>query len=163
STACANSLMPHAAGPFGISRIFARNGRGPGISSMRGRRPPPSVGAVPGLAITRREREMFRRFVRAAALVAVLGATTPTAALADAGGNGTVTITQHAYNDVLLSEHVTNPCTGEPGTVTAIAANEVFHVTYFTNGDEFWATGTGEGTATFTPDDPDGVSASGHF
>jgi hypothetical protein len=31
------------------------------------------------------------------------------------------------------------------------------------NGDEFWVTGTDEGTATFTPDNPAGVSASGHF
>ena len=37
------------------------------------------------------------------------------------------------------------------------------HVTYFTTGPEFWFTSTAEGTATFTPDDPQGVSASGHF
>jgi hypothetical protein len=81
-----------------------------------------------------------------------------------AAGRGTVTITHHAHNVQLFSESVTNPCTGESGTVTAIAANEVFHVTFFMNGDdEFWVTGTDEGTATFTPDDPDGVSASGHF
>jgi hypothetical protein len=87
------------------------------------------------------------------------------AALGDAGGQGTVTITTHANNVQLFSEHVTNPCTGAPGTVTAVAANEVFHVTFFTapGADEFWVTGTDEGTATFTPDDPSGVSASGHF
>jgi hypothetical protein len=39
----------------------------------------------------------------------------------------------------------------------------VFHATFFTNGDEFWVTGMDEGTATFTPDDPSGVSATGHF
>ena len=44
-----------------------------------------------------------------------------------------------------------------------MSANEVFHVTFFTSGNEFWVTGTDEGTATFTPDDPTGVSASGHF
>ena len=49
------------------------------------------------------------------------------------------------------------------GTLNAVSANEVFHVTFFTNGDEFWVTGTDEGTATFTPDDPTGISASGHF
>jgi hypothetical protein len=49
---------------------------------------------------------------------------------------------------VLFSMPVTNPCTGAPGTLTAVAANEVFHVTFFTNGDEFWVTGTDEGTAT---------------
>src|SRR5262245_14808188 len=107
--------------------------------------------------------QMLRRFIGGASLVAVLGMITATAALADAGGQGTVTVTQHDHNVVLFSDHVTNPCTGQPGTVTAIAANEVFHVTFFTNGDEFWVTGTDEGTATFTPDDPSGVSASGHF
>src|SRR5438552_15911839 len=104
-----------------------------------------------------------RRFVRVASLAAVLGLATQPAALAAAGGNGTVTITQHDHNVVLFSDHVTNPCTGEDGTITAIAANEVFHVTFFTTGDEFWVTGTDEGTATFIPDNPSGVSASGHF
>jgi hypothetical protein len=106
---------------------------------------------------------MFKRFVWAANLAAVLGLATAAAAIAAAGGNGTVTITQHDHNVVLFSDPVTNPCTGEPGTLTAIAANEVFHVTFFTTDDEFWATGTDEGTATFTPDNPNGVSASGHF
>jgi hypothetical protein len=85
------------------------------------------------------------------------------AALAAAGGRGTVTITQHAHNVQLFSDPVTNPCTGESGTLTAIAENEVVHVTFFTDGDEFWVTGTDEGTATFTPANPNGVSASGHF
>jgi hypothetical protein len=84
-------------------------------------------------------------------------------ALADPGGQGTVTITQHANNVVLFSMPVTNPCTGAPGTLTAVAANEVSHVTFFSNGDEFWVTGTDEGTATLTPVDRNGVSASGHF
>jgi len=39
----------------------------------------------------------------------------------------------------------------------------VFHVTFFETSDEFWVTGTAEGTATFTPEDPSGVSGSGHF
>ena len=106
---------------------------------------------------------MFRRAVRLACVAAVVALLTAGAALADAGGQGTVTITQHAHNVTLFSDPVTNPCTGEPGTLSAIAANEVFHVTFFTNGDEFWVTGTDEGTITFTPDDPSGVSASGHF
>jgi hypothetical protein len=72
-------------------------------------------------------------------------------------------MTQHGHNDVLFSMPVTNPCTGQPGTLTAVAANDVFHVTSFTNGDEFWVTSTSEGTATFTPDNPAGISASGHF
>jgi hypothetical protein len=54
-------------------------------------------------------------------------------------------------------------CNGATGTLTAVAANEVFHVTFFTTSDEFWVSGTDEGTATFTPDDPSGASASGHF
>src|SRR5213595_4263280 len=106
---------------------------------------------------------MFRGVVRAAVLAAVIALLSAGAALADAGGRGTVTITQHAHNVPLFSDPVTNPCTGEPGTLTAIAANEVFHVTFFTNGDEFWVTGTDEGTVTFTPDNPSGVSLSGHF
>src|SRR6058998_3286325 len=110
-----------------------------------------------------RGERMFKRAVRLACLAAVVALLAAGAALAAAGGRGTVTITTHDHNVQLFSDAVTNPCTGEPGTLTAIAANEVFHVTFFTNGDEFWVTGTDEGTATFTPDDPNGVSASGHF
>jgi hypothetical protein len=106
---------------------------------------------------------MSRRVVRLVCLAAVVVLVAAGAALADAGGQGTVTITQHANNVVLFSAPSTNPCTGAPGTVTAIAANEVFHVTFFTTGPEFWVTGTDEGTATFTPDNPSGASASGHF
>ena len=80
---------------------------------------------------------MFRRLARAASLAAVVALLSAGAALAAAGGRGTVTITTHDHNVQLFSDPVTNPCTGEPGTLTAIAANEVFHVTFFTNGDEF--------------------------
>src|SRR5438093_5102364 len=111
----------------------------------------------------RRGERMFRRLARAASLSAVVALLAAGAALAAAGGRGTVTITTHDHNVQLFSDHVTNPCTGAPGTLTAVAANEVFHVTFFTNGDEFWVTGTDEGTATFTPDSPNGISASGHF
>src|SRR5712692_4906677 len=106
---------------------------------------------------------MSRRVIRIAGLAAVFALLSAGAALADAGGQGTVTITQHDHNVPFFSMPVTNPCTGAPGTLSAVAANEVFHVTYFTNGDEFWVTGTAEGTATFAPDNPNGVSASGHF
>jgi hypothetical protein len=106
---------------------------------------------------------MLRRLLQASSLAAVVALLAAGAALAAAGGQGTVTITTHDHNVQLFSDTVTNPCTGEPGTISAIAANEVFHVTFFTNGDEFWVTGTDEGTATFTPDNPNGVSASGHF
>jgi hypothetical protein len=93
----------------------------------------------------------------------VVGLLSAGAALADPGGQGTVTTTEHAHDVVLLSGPAVNPCTAAAGTVTAIAANEVLHVTFFTASDEFWVTGTDEGTVTFTPDDPSGVSASGHF
>jgi hypothetical protein len=107
---------------------------------------------------------MFRRILRIGGLAAVLTLLTAGVSLAAAGGQGTVTITTHAHNvPEFPPMATTNPCTGEPGTLTAIAANSVFHVTFFTNGDEFWVTGTDEGTATFTPDNPNGVSASGHF
>ena len=110
-------------------------------------------------------RRAKARAARIATLLGVLGLVSAGAALADAGGQGTVTITQHANNVVLFSTPVTNPCNGETGTLTAVAANEVFHVTFFTapGADEFWMTGTDEGTATITPDTPGGGSASGHF
>jgi hypothetical protein len=107
---------------------------------------------------------MLKRFVRVAVFAGVLALVTAAAATADAGGNGTVSMTQIGHNDTLFSFHLTNPCTGAPGTLTAVATNDIFHVTFFTapGADEFWVTGTGEGTATFTPDSA-GVSASGHF
>src|SRR5262249_55055511 len=106
---------------------------------------------------------MLKRLLQAAGLAAVVALLAAGAALADAGGQGTVTITTHDNNVPLFSDHVTNLCTGESGTFSAVATNEGFHVTFFTNGDEVWVTGTDEGTATFTPDNPSGVSASGHF
>jgi hypothetical protein len=108
---------------------------------------------------------MFRRGAQCAVSLAsavVLLSAGP--ALAAPGGpNGTVTETVHEHNVVLFSEASPNPCTGEPGTFTATAANGVFHATFFENSDEFWVTATYEGTATFTPENPEGVSASGHF
>jgi hypothetical protein len=108
---------------------------------------------------------MSRRLAGVAGVFAVIALLATGAALADAGGQGTVTMTQHQSNFVLFSMPVTNPCSGEPGALTAVAASSVFHVTSFTapGADEFWVTGTAEGTATLTPDDPSGVSASGHF
>jgi hypothetical protein len=107
---------------------------------------------------------MFRRVAsRAVSLAGVFALLCAGVALAAVGGRGTVTETQHAHNEVLFSEEKTNPCNGEEGTLTAIAANSVFHITFFENGDEGWVTGTSEGTATFTPNNPSGVSASGHF
>jgi hypothetical protein len=100
-----------------------------------------------------------RRAGGAACAIALLSAG---GALAAAGGSGTVTETQHGHNELLFSIQVHNPCTGAPGTLTAIAANSVFHVTFFENGNESWVTGTAEGAVTFTPEVA-GVSASGHF
>jgi hypothetical protein len=110
-----------------------------------------------------RRRIMTRLVPRIVGLVALLTLLATGTALADAGGQGTVTVTQQFRNVPLFSMPGANPCTGEPGTFTATARTEVFHATFFTNGDEFWVTGTAEGLATFTPDDPHGVSASGHF
>src|SRR5438067_132166 len=67
--------------------------------------------------------------------------------IALAAGRETVTETEHAHHEVILSEEVTNPCHGgEPGTLTVVG-NSIFHVTFFENGDESWATGTLEGAA----------------
>lgn len=106
---------------------------------------------------------MHGRVLRAVSLAAVLALLTAGAALADAGGRGTVTITQQYRDTLLFSQPVTNPCTGAPGTITGTANTGFEHVTYFTTGPEFWFTSTAEGMATFTPDDPHGVAASGHF
>jgi hypothetical protein len=103
-------------------------------------------------------RRIFRRGVSLAGVVTLLGA-----GVALAAGRETVTETQHEHNVVVFSEPGVNPCTHENGTFAATAANSVFHVTFFPNSDEFWVTGTAEGTVTFTPENPGGVSASGHF
>jgi hypothetical protein len=74
---------------------------------------------------------------RIAAALGVVAAATFGAsgvAIADAGGAGTVTTTQHAENVVLFSGPAPNPCTNASGTF-----------------------------AVFTPDDPNGVSAKGPF
>ena len=101
---------------------------------------------------------IVRRGVCLATLVTLLGAGVTLAA-----GRETVTETQHEHNVVFFSEATVNQCTREKGTLTAVAANSVFHVTSFPNSDEFCVTGTGEGTATFTPENLGGVSGSGHF
>ena len=85
---------------------------------------------------------MHRRVFRAVCLAAALALLTAAAALADAGGQGTVTTTQQFRNLPLFSAHMSNPCTGAPGTVTGTAKTAVFHVTSFTTGPEFWMTGT---------------------
>jgi hypothetical protein len=94
--------------------------------------------------------------------IAVLGVA-PLLALgsagAYAGGSGatTFTDTQHGVVDVFQD---VNPCTGDPGTVSAVE-NQVFHGTINKTGS--WFTGTVEGKFTFTPDDPTKVTYAGHF
>ena len=80
-----------------------------------------------------------------------------------AGGQGADTVTQQFRNVLLFSISTVNPCTGASGTFTATAATEVFHETVLTPGLQGLVTVTAQGVATFTPDDPTGVSASGHF
>ena len=106
---------------------------------------------------------MLRRVLTAVSLAAVLALPTAGAALAAAGGRGTVTITQQYRDTLLFSQPVANPCTGASGTITATAHTGFEHETYFASGPEFWFTSTAEGMATFIPDDPNGVSDSGHF
>jgi hypothetical protein len=105
---------------------------------------------------------MLRHAVRGAALSATLFLLSGGSALAASNGAGTETITEHFSNEVLFSEPTVNPCTGEHGMLTAIAKNGKVHATSQADG-EFWATGTFAGTVTVTPDQPGGVSASGHF
>ena len=106
---------------------------------------------------------MPKRVLRAMSLAAAIALLTAGGALADAGGRGTVTSTQQLRDFVAFSADMPNPCTGEQGHLTAFVKTAVFHVTSFTTGPEFWLTGTDEGIATFIPDDPHGVSLSGHF
>ena len=81
------------------------------------------------------------------------------AASAGAGGNGAVTVTETNHGVVEAFPDF-NPCTGDPGTVSAVE-NQIFHVT--TNDTGSWFTGTVEGTFSFTPDDPTKPSYTGHF
>ncbi|HWX96476.1 MAG TPA: hypothetical protein VNZ01_06450 [Solirubrobacteraceae bacterium] len=104
---------------------------------------------------------MLRRVMRLLALTATLSALSASSALAAKGGAGTETFTEHAHEVLLFSFSTENQCTGAEGTLSAIAANEVFHITTHADGD-LWVTGTAEGTATFVPFGP-GVSYSGHF
>jgi len=96
-------------------------------------------------------------------MAAALAVLTTGVALAAPGGRGTETSTQQFRDLPLFSQAITNPCTGEPGVLDAIAHTGVFHTTSFAVGTGFWLTTTAQGTVTFTPSDPSGVSASGHF
>jgi hypothetical protein len=97
-----------------------------------------------------------------ATLVTVLAMVTAASALAD--GQGTVTMTTHAHNVVLFSMPVTNMHESDRHAHRGGGERGVpHHPVHPPGADEFWVTGTDEGMATFTPDNPNGVSASGHF
>jgi hypothetical protein len=104
---------------------------------------------------------MLRALMRAAALAALLTALGASSALAAQGGAGTETFTEHAHEVPLFSFPVVNECSGVAGTLSAVAANSVFHITTQADGN-LWVTGTAEGLVTFVPFE-EGVSYSGHF
>jgi hypothetical protein len=55
-----------------------------------------------------------------------------------------------------------DPCTGNTGTLTLSLTHQVFHVNV--NGaSDLWITGTQNGTATFTPDDPTAAVGTGSW
>jgi hypothetical protein len=81
------------------------------------------------------------------------------AGAANAGGNGATTSTDTQQGVVDVFQDM-NPCTGDPGTVSAVE-NQVFHSTINKTGSTF--SGTVEGKFTFTPNDPSKVSYTGHF
>ena len=104
---------------------------------------------------------MIRGLMRVLALAALLTAFCGSSALAAKGGAGTETFTEHAHEVPLFSFGVVNECTGVAGTLSAVAANTVFHITTQADGD-LWVTGTAEGLVTFVPFE-EGISYSGHF
>jgi hypothetical protein len=104
----------------------------------------------------------MNRGVIAAALAAAAIGTIAAPAMADKGGAGTETLTEHAHEVPLFSFPTVNQCTGAAGLLSVVAANEVFHITTQADGDA-WVTGTAEGIATFTPEEIGGVVYSGHF
>jgi hypothetical protein len=103
--------------------------------------------------------------LRSRAALAAIGVV-PLLALASAGayagGNGATTFTDTQQGVVMVVDFV-NPCTGDPGVVTAVE-NQVFHGTLNKNGSHgSWMTGNIEGKATFVPTDPSRVTYTGHF
>lgn len=100
--------------------------------------------------------------LRSRATLAAIGVV-PLLALASAGayaaGTGATTFTDTQQGVVDVFQDV-NPCTGDPGTVSAVE-NQIFHSTINQTGSTF--TGTVEGKFTFTPDDSSKVTYTGHF
>jgi hypothetical protein len=105
---------------------------------------------------------MQTRAIKAVLAAFAVAAVAATPAGAAAGGAGTETLTEHFHETLLFSESVSNPCTGEPGMLSATATNGVFHLTTQADGDA-WVTGTVEGIVTFVPEEPGAAQASGHF
>lgn len=106
---------------------------------------------------------MTRRLIWRPALVALVAVVALTcAAAAFAHGAGTETFTEHGHGNEFFSTPAIDPCNGAPGIFATVSTNEVFHITTQADGN-FWVTGTAEGTATFTPEEIGGISASGHF
>jgi hypothetical protein len=114
-----------------------------------------AAGLLVTLAVLRqsyRIRKAKAGAARIAALLSLLVLVSAGAALADSGGVGTVSITEHFPGLVLVPPTASpNPCTGAPGTFSVIATNAVGHFTVNANG--FWDTFTAEGAATFVPAD----------
>jgi hypothetical protein len=104
---------------------------------------------------------MLRSITRASSLAVLVIALSTGSAVAAKGGAGTETFTEHAHEIPLFSFPALNPCTGAAGTLSAIASNEVFHITTQADG-QLWVTGTSEGAITFVPFE-EGISYSGHF
>lgn len=97
-----------------------------------------------------------KRGLAAISIVPLLAFGAPTAM---AGGNGATTFTDNLHGVIDVFQNP-NPCTGDPGTVSAIE-NQIFHGTINQTGT--WFTGTIEGKFTFTPDDPTKITYTGHF
>ena len=109
----------------------------------------------------------LKGLIRRSGAVIALGLAAATMAAAPAfaaSPNGqTVTETQNVHG-VFLEPQATNPCTGNTfngGAGIQFTGNLVNHVTFFTNGDEVWATFTETGKIVGT-DDGTGATYTGH-
>jgi hypothetical protein len=81
-----------------------------------------------------------------------------------AAGAGAVSVTQ-PFHDATMTFPAVNPCTGDTGTVD-LTYNGVAHATFLTSGNVAGtghATFTGTGDFVFTPDNPTGVTYTGHL
>lgn len=109
----------------------------------------------------------MRRTLRLGAVFGVAAFGLAGASVAQAGGNGAQTFTQHDHGLTMVlppgpgENDGQNPCTGTFATITLVV-NDVFHGTINKTGS--WFTGTIEGTFTMVPITyPAEPSYSGHF